>query len=163
MRRNIAGKFLAAGDGDRTWFSGNLYVTKVGVREKSPYSIIEETVAPGSGAPIHFHTKEDEAWCVLEGALAVQLDRRKLRASAGSFFFVPEGIPHGYANRTRRPARALIIISPAGLEGYFEEGGTPAKRNDLPPPPKGPPDLERLVAMARKYNIETVDPVRFVE
>lgn len=157
------GKILASGEGDGSWFSGNLYVTKVGVREESPYSIIEETVAPSLGAPIHLHTKEDEAWYVLGGTLTVRLDRRKFQASEGTFFFVPKGIRHGYANRTEAPARALIIISPAGLEGYFEEGGTPAERNELPPRPTAPPDMERMISMARKYNIETVEPVQFVQ
>jgi quercetin dioxygenase-like cupin family protein len=156
------GKFLMPTEGDGTWFSGNLYVTKVGRRESAPFSIIEETVAASLGAPVHRHTRESEAWYVLDGALAVQLGDRRIDAPARSFFFVPRGVRHGYTNRGPETARALIIISPGGLEGFFEEGGERAATNTLPPPPKVRPDLERLIAMGRKYNIDTVEPVQFV-
>jgi hypothetical protein len=38
----------------------------------------------------------------------------------------------------------LIIISPAGFEKFFEEIA-------------GPPDLEKIMALAPKYNLEIVE------
>jgi hypothetical protein len=39
----------------------------------------------------------------------------------------------------------LTIISPAGFEKFFEEIA-------------GPPDLEKIKALAPKYNLEIVEP-----
>jgi hypothetical protein len=44
-----------------------------------------------------------------------------VEAEAGSFIFVPRGTRHEFA--VRPGGRALLIIAPAGLEGFFEELG----------------------------------------
>ena len=46
----------------------------------------------------------------------------------------------------------VVVITPAGLEKYFEETGEPVE--DPSSPPEGSPDVERLVAVAQKYGIE---------
>jgi hypothetical protein len=49
-----------------------------------------------------------------------------------------------------------VIITPAGLEKFFEEVGEPV--TDPSSPPEGPPDIERLVAVAREYGMEIPPP-----
>jgi len=48
------------------------------------------------------------------------------------------------------------MISPGGLEEYFEEGGELARTNSLPPRAKALSDMEKLFLAARKHNIEVV-------
>jgi hypothetical protein len=45
---------------------------------------------------------------------------------------------------------SLVLVSPAGFESAFEEMAQVAPRADQPP------DLERLLAIARKYNLTIV-------
>ena len=51
-----------------------------------------------------------------------------------------------------QPARLLQINTPTGLEHFFEEMGEKAQALTLPPP--GPPDVEKLMALAAKYHVE---------
>jgi hypothetical protein len=49
-----------------------------------------------------------------------------------------------------------VFITPAGLEGMFEEFGEPV--TDPSTPPEGLPDIERLVALNQKYGVEILPP-----
>jgi hypothetical protein len=51
----------------------------------------------------------------------------------------------------------LILLTPAGLEGYFKHFCTPAPALTLPPPVEVPyTDVQKLIAVASKYGIENV-------
>jgi hypothetical protein len=62
--------------------------------------------------------------------------------------------PHVYpfSNRTDREARLLTIISPAGFEQAF------AEMAEVAPSAGEPPDMDRLMEIARKYNLQIVGP-----
>ena len=62
-----------------------------------------------------------------------------MRASAGSFFYVPRGTLHTFKNVGMSPSRVLGVIGPAGLEKFFEEVGEPATEGASAP--EGPPDV----------------------
>lgn len=80
----------------------------------------ENVIPPGQGPPLHKHTSEGEAWYVLEGELRFQLGDETHDASAGSFVFVPSGVPHCFANLGDRDARILVLFTPAGMEPFFD-------------------------------------------
>jgi quercetin dioxygenase-like cupin family protein len=80
----------------------------------------ENVIAPGDGPPRHVHAREDEAWYVIEGALRFELGDEAASAPAGSFVFVPRGTPHCFENPGDRPARILVLFTPAGMEGFFD-------------------------------------------
>jgi hypothetical protein len=52
----------------------------------------------------------------------------------------------------------VVIITPGGLEKFFEEVGEPV--TDPSSPPEDPPDIKKLVEVARKYEIEFPPPPR---
>ncbi len=52
-------------------------------------TVLENTVAPDEGPPLHVHANEDESWYVLDGHLRFKLDAEIHSAPAGSFVFVP--------------------------------------------------------------------------
>ena len=88
---------------------------------------IENVVAPGDGPPLHTHSREDEAWYVLEGELRFRLGDRLAAAPAGTFVFVPRGTPHNFQNAGSGPARILVLFTPAGMERFFDRfAETPA-------------------------------------
>ena len=74
-----------------------------------------------AGPPLHFHRSWDEAFYVLEGEMTFLIDGRKSTAPAGSFIFIPRGIPHTFWNERADPAKQLTVFTPAGIEAYFEE------------------------------------------
>jgi hypothetical protein len=80
-------------------------------------------------------------------------------ARVEEFVFVPRGVVHGFMNIGQVPARCLGIVTPGGLAEKLLTGlGEPAKAETLPPPPEGPPDVERIVQIARKYDTEILPP-----
>ncbi len=74
----------------------------------------------GQFVPVHVHPHQDEFILVQEGELHVKLDGVWSVARAGDLVRMPKGIPHGYFNKSDKPARALFWVSPAGrLEDLF--------------------------------------------
>src|SRR4051812_40128865 len=75
------------------------------------------TMAPGRKGPsAHVHDDEDDAFYVLDGALAFLVDDDEILAPAGTFVLVPPGVLHTFENRTSEPARILNIHAPAGFD-----------------------------------------------
>ncbi len=70
----------------------------------------------------------------------------------GTFAFIPRGTVHTFSNEGDNVAKALVILSPAGFERAFEEMSEVAPRADTPP------DMDRLMAIAKKYNLEISGP-----
>src|SRR2546427_410397 len=48
------------------------------------------------GAPMHVHSRDDECFYVLDGAIAVQCGDERFEAGPRSFVFLPHGIPHAW-------------------------------------------------------------------
>lgn len=82
----------------------------------------ENIAPPGAGPPFHLHLREDEMIYVLEGRLRVRLPEAIHEAPAGSFVFIPRGVPHTWQNGGESPARILVVFTPAapGMERFFE-------------------------------------------
>ena len=136
---------LAAGEGKTVSVLGDAYTYKAAKEETGgAYALIEATVV-GNGPPPHIHATEEEAFYVLEGELNVLVGERTIKATAGAFVLVPRGTVHTFSKAGPGSAKLLIIISPAGFEQFFEEIA-------------GPPDLEKIMALAPKYNLEIVEP-----
>jgi hypothetical protein len=65
--------------------------------------------------------------------------------------FLPCGIPHSLKNIGPTVARVLAFSTPAGLDQYFVEGGTPALSDGLPPQAI---DAKLFDALAGQYGQE---------
>src|SRR5215467_8199904 len=75
---------------------------------------------PGQFVPVHIHPIQDEFILVQEGELSLKLDGVWSVAKAGDLVRMPRGIPHGYFNKSDKPARALFWVSPMQkLEALF--------------------------------------------
>jgi mannose-6-phosphate isomerase-like protein (cupin superfamily) len=64
-------------------------------------------------APLHVHYEDDEAWYVLEGALAFQLGDQIAEVEAGGAAFAPRALAHTYWNPRQERARYLLIMTPS--------------------------------------------------
>ena len=86
----------------------------------------ETNSEPGQFVPVHIHPTQDEFILVQDGVLDLKLDGVWVRAKAGDLARLPRGIPHGYFNKSDRPARALFWVSP----GW--DAGVPLSTNSTP-------------------------------
>ncbi|MGC3961538.1 MAG: cupin domain-containing protein [Verrucomicrobiota bacterium] len=118
------------------------------------YAMIEALVPPGGGPPPHIHTREEEAFYILEGEITFQIDGKPLVATKGMFANMPVGCPHSFRNESDRPAKMIISVAPAGLEKMFIEVGQPLEAGATSAPVPTPADIEKLLAAAPNYGIE---------
>jgi len=89
-------------------------------------ALVEMIVAAGfAGPPLHVHESWDEGFYVLEGEVTIQVGEDVRTATAGMFAFAARETPHTFANRSRKEARILITLTPAGFERYLETGRRP--------------------------------------
>jgi quercetin dioxygenase-like cupin family protein len=72
--------------------------------------------------PPHVHREREEAFYILDGQFSFTLGTELIEAAAGSWVFIPRGTRHGFSCGPN--AKAVILVIPAGLEGFFEELGT---------------------------------------
>jgi len=93
----------------------------IGEQTGGAYAVIETANDPSTGVRLHVHEREDETWFVIEGEYVFQVGDQTFRARAGDYIFGPRGIPIRYANPTTSISRALIMVTPAGFEGFWRE------------------------------------------
>jgi len=86
-----------------------------------------------SGGPDpHFHRTISESFFVLSGEVRLYDGQRWVGATAGDFFYVPEGGIHGFRNESGEPATMLILFAPgAPREDYFETLADAARREAM--------------------------------
>lgn len=109
----------------------------------------ENVIAPGDGPPLHVHAGEDESWYVVDGALRFRIGDEIIPASAGSFVYVPRGVPHCFQNVGDEPARILVMFTPAGMERFFDRFA------ELP---DGPVDPSSFQTIGAEVGMDVVGP-----
>ncbi|MEU5690296.1 cupin domain-containing protein [Actinosynnema sp. NPDC020468] len=84
-------------------------------------AVVEHRLEPGAlGASPHVHHGHEEDFVVLDGEITFT-GPEELTLGAGGALAVPRGTPHGFRNDSVRPARCLVVLTPAGYEDYFAE------------------------------------------
>jgi quercetin dioxygenase-like cupin family protein len=106
------------GFGGKAWnILGQVYFPKASCASSFAF---ETNSDPGQFVPVHVHPTQEEFILVQEGELSLKLDGEWTVAKAGDLVRMPRGVPHGYFNKSDKPARALFWVSPAGkLEDLF--------------------------------------------
>ena len=99
-------------------FPGKWKITKEGTH--GAFSLVEVNDNKTREIQPHRHTREDEAWYVIEGELSFEVGEEKATAGPGTFIYAPREVPHSF-KVTKIPARYLILFSPAGIELLFAE------------------------------------------
>jgi quercetin dioxygenase-like cupin family protein len=131
---------------------GNFQMTVKATAQEtdSAFSLLEADEPPDFGPPLHIHGDAAEAFYVLEGEYIIFLDGEESSCPAGSFIFIPAGIPHGF--RVGKVAsRKLNLYIPAAMVGYFDDLSEAIR--------SGTADDEVLGEIARRYSVEVIGPV----
>ena len=139
-----------AGEGKSFQALGATFVFKAhGEQTGGTLEAFELVFPPSVELPTHVHRKCDEAIYVLEGELTIQVGDHTVNVPAGSFAFAPRGTVHRIENGGTVPAKILLWGAPAvSIDKMLEE------MSQLPP---GPPDMDKLVPIMQKYDVELVD------
>jgi quercetin dioxygenase-like cupin family protein len=146
---------LAAGEGRSIWVIGDRYTILCGGNETGgAFAMMEAIVPPGHGPPPHIHSREDEAFYVVEGELLFHADGRSFTAYSGAWVTLAKGSLHFFKNASHKPARILIVVTPSGLENYFLEVGREAVAGETEPVAPTPEDIQKLVETAPKYGLD---------
>src|SRR3954465_13887267 len=162
MKNQNQVKYVPAGTGQLYCGPGDQVSFLVtGAESHGSCFIIEGMVAPGGGPPPHVHHFEDETFYMLEGSATFQAGGQTIHAKPGDFIHIPRGTVHSLKNEGAVPARALIIISPAGPTGmqqFFEESFYPVTDRSASPPPITEELKGRMMAAAVRNGMELVKP-----
>jgi quercetin dioxygenase-like cupin family protein len=110
------------------------------------YSMFEYAVPPHtSGPPPHVHTREDESFICLAGRLDVMLGGEDFTISHGDYLFMPRDVVHTFRNAGDEEARVISVVSPAGLERYYQA---------LAELPEGPPDINAIKEIMADFGLQ---------
>jgi quercetin dioxygenase-like cupin family protein len=112
--------------------------------EQSGGEIAIVELGGGGRPPLHRHDF-DETFYILEGELTFQLDDAVFTRRTGELAFAPRGVPHTYANLSGAPARALLVITPAGFERYFDR--IAARISGSEPPTEAAKQIPEVVTL----------------
>jgi quercetin dioxygenase-like cupin family protein len=136
------------------WLLGDTVTFKVtGQQTDGKYSVWEIKVPSQSGPPSHYHTNLEEGFCVLEGDFSFQYNENVVNATDGSFIHIQRGIIHTYKNLSKNISRLLVTGLPAGFENFIEQLGVPITDEKNFKAPSTPPEIERIVEVAKKNAI----------
>lgn len=129
-----------------------------GAQTDGAYFVFEAFVPPGGGSPPHVHHREDEAFHVIDGEFEFNVAGAPIRVKAGESIFGRRDIPHFFRNVGSSPGRMIITVTPAGLEHFFAEIGTPLRSRQEAPTPPSPEDIAKLMQALPKYGLELTNP-----
>jgi quercetin dioxygenase-like cupin family protein len=114
------------------------------------FSLLEATEPPDFGPPLHIHHDAAEAFYVLQGEYIIFIDGQEFVSPAGSFIFIPAGVPHGF-RVGHAASRKLNLYTPAAMVGYFDELSDAIN--------KGAADPDELSEIANRYSMQVLGPV----
>jgi quercetin dioxygenase-like cupin family protein len=89
--------------------------------------IFEQWVAPGHGAPTHFHPVE-EVLTVREGEAEMWLDQQREIVAAGQSLIVPAGRQHGFRNSGTTTLHIHAVLASPMFEATVEGASEPTRR-----------------------------------
>lgn len=110
-----------AGEGKSIKLAGHPMAFLVTGNDTRHTSMFEWTIPAGFSTGLHVHRVQEETFYVLEGECDWQVGNERVRATPGTYLFLPPGVPHNIGNASNRVARVLMTVSPPGHERYFEE------------------------------------------
>jgi hypothetical protein len=106
------------------------------------------------------HTREAEAFYLLEGAMTYRAGEQTHHLTAGDFIYLPKGVPHAFRVTGSSPVRFVGLAVPGALLALYDEVGVPAVERRLPGPDGLPFDVEvaRWNEVGPRYGLRVVGP-----
>lgn len=141
------------------WYNGSL-LTFLATSEdtQGQFALLEIVGRKGNVPPPHIHHREDEIFYLLEGEITVSVGERIIKATPGTMVFLPRNVPHSFTIDSEE-GRMLVLLTPAGFEGWFKDFSVPAPSMTLPPVAEvSYSEVQRMLEVAPRYGLEFVLP-----
>ena len=143
-------------EGEPLWGLGGLWIVKLSAAQTGGhFSLLEVRMQRGSATPLHRHDQDEETFIVLEGALALLVEGKRVDAGAGDVVHLPAGDVHAWRVESER-ARFLVVATPQH-EAFYRECCTPAP-SFTQPPDAGQIDLSIIVPAGQRHGVEILAP-----
>jgi quercetin dioxygenase-like cupin family protein len=141
---------LRPGEG-RSIDLGNFQMSVKAAAEETndAFTLLEADERPGFGPPKHIHREAAEAFYVVAGEYIIFVRDEQFVCPAGSFIYIPAGVPHGFRVGTVA-SRKLNLYTPAAMVGYFDELSAALAKGDT--------DAD-LSDIAERHGMEIIGPV----
>ena len=141
------------GEGKEVTLAGQPMAFLVTGEDTKHTSMFDWTVPAGFSTGLHVHRVQEETFYVLEGECEWQVGDQLVRATPGTYLFIPPGVPHNIGNASDKPARMIMTVSPPGHEHYFEELAQVAARG-------GPPDAKAIAELRSRYDTDQLSALK---
>ncbi|UWU79107.1 cupin domain-containing protein [Bradyrhizobium huanghuaihaiense] len=141
------------GEGKSVKFAGQPMAFLVTANDTRHTSMFEWTIPPGFFTGLHVHRVQEETFYVLEGECDWQVGNERVRATPGTYLFLPPGVPHNIGNASDKIARVLMTVSPPGHERYFEELAETVARG-------GAADPGTIAELRARYDTDQLSALR---
>lgn len=143
-------KDLMTDDATIEWL-GVRYKTILTAEETGGAMSIVDSLSPvGSGPPRHVHQNEDETFVMITGTCKIWIEGIETIAGPGESVFIPRGKEHTFKVIGDEPSRHLVILTPGGFEGFFQDMADGQC--------KIPEDMPAIEASATKHNMTFTGP-----
>jgi mannose-6-phosphate isomerase-like protein (cupin superfamily) len=113
------------------------------------FTLLEADEPPGFGPPMHIHRDAAEAFYIVTGEYVIFVGDDEFACPAGSFIYIPAGVPHGFRVGSV-PSRKLNLYAPAAMIVYFDELSAAIA--------SGASDAD-VAAIAERYGMDVIGPV----
>jgi quercetin dioxygenase-like cupin family protein len=117
------------------------------------YCLLEVSLAPGMAVPRHTHTREDEAYFVLTGELAVTVGETTFVLRPGDTLLAPRDIPHQLRNSGNTTNHYLLVFSPSGFEEFIMATAVAAPDHAVAPTKPPAVAVRNVHELAADYGI----------
>ena len=145
-----------ADTGEAYWFFDSLMVIRAD--EPGAPVIIEATVAPGGGAPLHVHTDLDDSFYLVSGRLAMRCGEEAFAVGPGSYVALPHGVPHTFRVVGDEPAVMLQVHADDSFLRFVRAVGRPAPSRTLPPGIFPAGDMDTALEVAARTGQPVIGP-----
>ncbi|MEJ2623263.1 MAG: cupin domain-containing protein [Pseudolabrys sp.] len=116
---------------------------------KAPFTVMDLTVAPGTGAPAHISFHEEKAFRMIEDAFLLLVGEERMTVESGEHVYVAQSVRHGFSVLGEGPTRMTLVSTPAHHERFFQA------LSEL----TVPHDLQEVKAVCAAYDHAIVGPV----
>ncbi len=162
-RRSAGGRDVvvttAGSKGRATWAMGALFERLVSAADSGGQLGASVVTQPaGAASPLHMHTREAEAWYVLDGELIYVAGEKTVRMQPGDFIYLPPNVPHAFRVTGAAPARFLALSLPGALLDLYDEIGAPAGTRRVPDGGVPAAEITRWGEISQRYGIHVVGP-----
>ncbi|KPB02318.1 cupin domain-containing protein [Ahrensia marina] len=143
-------KELTKADGAVEWLGVKYKTILSPERTGGAMSIVDSLSQAGSGPPRHIHHNEDETFVVIKGTCKLWIEGEEIFVNPGESIFIPRGKEHTFKVVGNMPSRHLVILTPGGFEGFFEEMA--AGQFQIPD------DMPSIKESAQRHNLSFTGP-----